>query len=262
MKKALVWVLLGSMVLTSFVGCGKKDGGATITDVQELSDEEMAKIMEEYFAQQEAAAEGEATEVETEAEVEAPVEEADQFAIPEVIEGKVPTKNDVYLAFEDAGLGKDKYKIELNLNDSDEYKKVFQYSEEGWQPAYDIYVVYRTFESAEFGKSKMDLWTTDEYTGVGDEPDVSEEMHYCVEPLSHEMKNSCEVKTFKRTLHDNRCNVINADDRPTYLIEEYVLKGEGLLQFTYSVDEAGEILLPQAKQAFQIFKDLEFITYE
>ena len=84
MKKALVWVLLGSMVLTSFVGCGKKDGGAKITNVQELSDEEMAKIMEEYFAQQEAAAEGEAEAEVEEAEspveeTETPVEEADQF---------------------------------------------------------------------------------------------------------------------------------------------------------------------------------------
>ena len=275
MKKALVWLLLGSMTLTTFVGCGKKDNGATVTDVHELSDEEMEKIMEEYFAQKGATSEVADDEVTGES-AEA---EADPFAIPETIEGKVPTKNEVYLALEEIGCVNDyrDSRFELKLKEGGENANHLFYGinqlSDDTEGKY-VNVNYYTKESAESAKSSLDRVYELVLSRVDEEPDVSKETHYCMEEVEHAMKNSCEVITFKKTLHDKHCNSLTEElihshesqygieNEPAYITEQYIIKGNGYLTLSYVSDSEGNPIREHVQNIIQVFRDLEFITFE
>ena len=237
MKKIKVLGLLMMLAAVSMVGCGKEPEyvpGGGFTDA--VYDE----VVEE-------------------------IEEVDPFAIPEVIEGKVPTRNEAYIALEDAGCGSDdNHHLELYLNDSDEDGKFVEY--------YNLFVTdnkeylfsrYFKMETAEDSKYRMNKRYGYHVEDASTEPDISEETHYCFEEIEHVMKGSCEVFTFKKTLHDNRCNVITDHEyEPTYIIEQDICKGDGYLMLAYAADENGNPIYPNAQKVIQIYKDLEFITFE
>ena len=254
MKKIKVLGLLMMLATVSMVGCGKEPEyvpGGGFTDA--VYDEVVEEIEE--------------------------IEEADPFAIPEVIEGKVPTKNEVYLTLEEAGcVADDDHRFDLYLNGSDENMKYVEYwSEQQTNDPNAEYLFSRYFkkESAEEAKRVISARYENLVEQTTKEPDISKDTHYCIEEIEHAMKNSCEVITFKKTLHDKHCNVVTEGNvysyetswggteyEPVYMMVQDICKGDGYLNLEYSSDAEGNPLCESAQKTIQIYKDLEFITFE
>ena len=259
MKKNKILSLLMILTAISMIGCSKEseyvpEGGFSDAVYDEVS-EEVAE------------------------EVEETVKEDDPFAIPEVIEGKIPTKNEVYLTLEEAGcVDDDYYTFNLHLNDSDENMKYVEYSRK--QQTNDPnaeYLFSRYFkkESAEEAKRIINARYENLIEQTTKEPDVSKDTHYCIEEIEHAMKNSCEVITFKKTLHDKHCNVVTDANiywyeaswggtvyEPVYVIVQDICKGDGYLMLEYSSDAEGNPICESAQKIIKTYKDLEFITYD